>query len=138
MAGFSSAAGRVGPLVEREAELAAIVSALDAARAGAGSVLLIEGPAGIGKTALAAAVRRRAADDGMRVLHGRATELEREFPFGVVQQCLEPLVRRDADRERLLRGAALLVAPVFGGGAERVEAPPVGLLHGLYLSLIHI
>jgi predicted ATPase len=37
-------------LVERDAELATAVSALDSARSGAGSLLLIEGPAGIGKT----------------------------------------------------------------------------------------
>ena len=57
-----------------------LVSALDSARAGAGSVLLIEGPAGIGKPALVEAVRERAAQDGLRVLHGRGSEPREEAP----------------------------------------------------------
>ena len=120
------------PLVERDAELAALVSTLDAARAGAGSVVLIEGPAGIGKTALVHAARRRAAQDGMRVLHGRGTAFEREYPFGVVRQCLEPVVRRAEDRARLLTGAAQLAEPVLLGAPDDAGAAPVGLLHGLY------
>ena len=60
-----------GTLAERDAELAAIDAAIDAARGGAGSVVLIEGPAGIGKSALARAACARAAAAGMRVLHGR-------------------------------------------------------------------
>ena len=39
-------------LIEREPSLVAIDSALDEGRAGGGTALLIEGPAGIGKTAL--------------------------------------------------------------------------------------
>jgi DNA-binding CsgD family transcriptional regulator len=124
--------------VERDGELAALVSALDAARAGAGCVLLIEGPAGIGKTALAYAARRRAAEDGMRVLHGRGTELEREYPLGVVRQCLEPVVRRAADRARLLHGAAQLAEPVLLGAPEGSDAAPVGLLHGLYWLVANV
>ena len=37
-------------LVERQVELAAIGARLERARAGTGGVLLLEGPAGIGKT----------------------------------------------------------------------------------------
>ena len=68
----------------------------------------------------------------MRVLHARATEFEREYPFGVVRQCLEPVVRRHGDRERLLRGAAQLAGPVLLGVADAVDVPLPGLLHGLY------
>jgi DNA-binding CsgD family transcriptional regulator len=122
----------VAHLVERDAELAAAVSALDSARSGAGSLLLIEGPAGIGKTALADAARGRATRDGMRVLHARATELEQAFPFGVVQQCLAPVVRRAEDRERLLQGAAALAEPVLLAVPPDGPPPPAGLLHGLF------
>jgi peptidoglycan/xylan/chitin deacetylase (PgdA/CDA1 family) len=108
-------------LVERDAELAALVSTLDSARAGAGSLLLIEGPAGIGKTALAEAVRMRASQDGIRVLYGRGTEFEREYAFGVVRQCLVPAVRREDERARALRGAAQLAEPVLLGAPEGVE-----------------
>src|SRR4051812_6206513 len=68
----------------------------------------------------------------MRVLHGSGTELERAFPFGVVRQLLEPVVRHDVDRERLLQGAAKLAEPVLLGAPEGVEAAPLGLLHGVH------
>src|SRR5215470_3307914 len=66
------------PLEERDAELEAVARAVDAARAGTGAALLIEGPPGIGKTRLLAAAR--AAGD-VRVLSARGSELERDFPF---------------------------------------------------------
>jgi predicted ATPase len=83
--------------VERDEELAVLERLLDDARSGAGSVLLVEGSAGIGKTTLLAAARERAADSGMRVLHGRGTELEREYPLGVgtpVPRAGDPAGRR--------------------------------------------
>ncbi len=46
--------GATAELFERSDELQAIDSALREARAGNGSALVIEGPAGIGKTALLA------------------------------------------------------------------------------------
>ena len=119
-------------LVERDEELAALERLLADARSGTGSVVLVEGSAGIGKTTLLAAARERAADGGMRVLHGRGTELEREYPLGVARQCLEPAIRPDAERERRLRGAARLAGPVLLDVPEELEATPVGILHGLY------
>lgn len=118
--------------MEREEELAVIDALLGSARSGRGSVLLIEGPAGIGKTSLLGVARERALRSGMRVLHARGTEFEREYPLGVVRQCLEPAIRLEGDRERLFRGAAQLAAPSLLGVGEAVEATPVGILHGLY------
>ena len=119
-------------LVGREDELEAVAALLAAARAGTGGVLVVEGPAGIGKTSLLRGARERAAGEGMTVLHGRATELERDYPMALARQCLEPAVRRERDRDRLLRGAAALAAPVLLDVAGPVEATPVGVLHGLY------
>src|SRR6476469_6278889 len=65
-----------GPLLERSAELARIEAALGEARLGHGRFLMIEGPPGIGKTALLAAARAAAADAQMCVLRSRGTELE--------------------------------------------------------------
>ena len=59
------------PLLERSEELARIESALAEARAGRGTFVVVEGPAGIGKTALLAAARDAAAEGGMRVLRSR-------------------------------------------------------------------
>jgi len=68
----------------------------------------------------------------MRVLDARGTELEREYPLGVTRQCLGPAIRRQRDRARLLRGAALLAGPILLDVPEAVEASPVGILHGLH------
>jgi DNA-binding CsgD family transcriptional regulator len=122
-------------LLEREGELAAAGGLLAAARAGSGRLLLIEGPAGIGKSSLLEEARSGAAPLGFRVLAARGGELERDFAFGVVRQLLEPcLVRADAaERERLLSGAAALARVVFDPAAEDigVDAPHM-VLHGLY------
>lgn len=65
---------RVAPrvLVGRSAELAELDRALDAARAGRGSVVLVGGPAGIGKTCLVGELVERAGAGGVPVLRGRA------------------------------------------------------------------
>ena len=81
--------GTGGPgagLYEREAELAALSAALAEARAGTGGLVVVEGPAGIGKSRLLAEARAAAAARGMTVLTARGTDLEREAPFGVVAE----------------------------------------------------
>ena len=80
-------------LVERERELAALAALLADALGGEGRSALIEGPAGVGKTRLLAEVRRRAEAAGALVLFARGSDLEREFPFGVVRQLLEGMLQ---------------------------------------------
>jgi DNA-binding CsgD family transcriptional regulator len=124
-------------LLEREDELARIEHALELAQGGTGSLLLIDGPAGAGKTRLVQAARDEARAAGMKVLSARGGELEQEFPFGVAQQLFEPLLARAdaAGRDRLLRAAASLAAPALGLAAG-AEAPSqdseLASLHGLY------
>jgi DNA-binding CsgD family transcriptional regulator len=128
-----------GALCEREGELARVDALLVAARAGRGGVLLITGPAGIGKTVLLGAARERAGQAGMRVLAGRGGELEGGFSFGVARQLFEPLLAGAgaAEREALLAVAArrALIAledraggPLSAAGSE----PPFAVMHGLY------
>ncbi|MDP8910412.1 MAG: AAA family ATPase, partial [Chloroflexota bacterium] len=123
-------------LFERESEVEQVAAAIDAALAGEGSVVALEGQAGIGKTSLLADASRRACDAGMRVLSARGGELEREFAYGVVRQLFEaPLAAAEhADRERWLMGAAGLAAPVVSASATKHEAAadPNAILHGLY------
>jgi predicted ATPase len=99
----------VGSLRERERELAAVELLL----ARGGGVLVVEGRAGIGKTALAEQACQRAGELGHRVVRARGSELEAGFAFGVVRQLFE---RRLADagageREELLAGPAAAVSP---------------------------
>jgi DNA-binding CsgD family transcriptional regulator len=142
------AVAATGPLLERTQELARIESALAEARTGRGRLVVIEGPAGIGKTALLAAARARAAEGGMRVLRSRATELERDFVFGVVRQLFEPPLAEASELERadLLQGAAGVAAALLGlPGAARAPAaqgaavdPSFAILHGLYWLCVNL
>lgn len=130
------------PLLERSAELARIEAALDEARGGSGKFVVIEGPAGIGKTALLAAARAAAAEREMCVLRSRGTELEREFAFGVVRQLVEPPLAEASELERaeLLQSAAGVAAALLGlPGASDADSslassvdPSFAILHGLY------
>jgi predicted ATPase len=124
-------------LFERDRELAAIEGALAAAVAGAGWLLLFEGPAGIGKTALLEAVRKRASDAGVALASARGGELEGDFPYAVIRQLFEPLVRdaTAARRKRLLAGAARFAAPVVLAGKDGLATSTdagFAVIHGLY------
>src|SRR5215470_8671591 len=116
-----------GPLLERSDELARIESALSEARSGMGTLVVVEGPAGIGKTALLAAARTAAAEGGMRVLRSRATAMETNFAFGVVRQLFEPPLAEASEPERadLLQAAAGVAAGTLGlAGARPAEGRP--------------
>jgi ATP/maltotriose-dependent transcriptional regulator MalT len=118
-------------LLERSGELAVVHGALTAAAAGRGGALVIEGPAGIGKTRLLESARGAAvAEEGFRVLVARASPLERDFGFGVVRDLLTPVVRDPGDRAALLQGAARLAGPALDLG-ER-GAPTFAVCHGIY------
>ena len=102
-----------------------------AAAEGRGVAVLLEGPAGIGKTSLLEAALRL-AEGRLGVLAARGGELERDFAYGVVRQLFE---RRVADApERWLDGAAALAAPLVGleTGERPGDDPTAAALHGLY------
>ena len=63
------------PLLERATEMAALEEALERAAGGIGSMLLIEGPAGIGKTRVLAAGRDSALALGFAVRTARGGPL---------------------------------------------------------------
>jgi ATP/maltotriose-dependent transcriptional regulator MalT len=129
-------------LVERDRELAVLHALLADAVAGRGRVALIEGPAGIGKSRLLGELREAAARDGIPVLAARASELEREFPFGVVRQLLEAPLAAAAAPERLLAGAAAPAGPIFAAVGD--EAATTGgdggsaALHGLFWLTLNL
>ena len=95
--------GRARPtttgLLERGAELAHLKER-SLLWAGTGGVLVIQGPAGIGKSALVRVLGEHAAGQGVQKLSARASELERDFGFGVVRQLLETRVIRAGGSER--------------------------------------
>jgi DNA-binding CsgD family transcriptional regulator len=123
-------------LLERDTELTA-VTGLIAATPGGGRLLAIEGPPGIGKTALMMDAKALAQEAGLQVLAARGSELERSFSYGVVRQLFEPLLASlPADeRAELLAGSAALAAPLFDPAqvaAEPAADSSLATLHGLY------
>jgi len=131
-------------LLDRDGELEALAAGTERAHEGEGSVVLVEAPAGGGKSALLAAARARAAADGVRVLQARGAVLEREFAFGVARQLFEPALAPLGPDERagLLAGAASLAGPLLDGADPARTAPQgagaFGALHALYWLTVNL
>src|SRR5215207_308897 len=126
-------------LVERQGELRRLRVLLDGAVQGRGGVVLVDGPAGIGKTRLLEASCAAAVKRGVRVLTARGSDLERQFAYGVVRQLFEPMGTGSTPggRGHLLAGLAAYAEPVFAlnGLAEAGDAAPdrsAAVLHGLH------
>lgn len=119
-------------LLERGGELARIEEAIAALVRGHGGVLVVQGVAGIGKSALVRVLCEHAAEHGVQALTAQASELERDFGFGVVRQLLEARVVRAGESERaeLLAGAANLAGPVLSLDGDSGDS--FAALHGLY------
>src|ERR1700745_1167397 len=100
------------PLLERESALRRVRAVLESAGRSVGRVLLIEGDAGIGKTALLRAAALDTEQMRMQVLSARGGVLERSLGHGVARDLFEPaVVRAPAARRRaLLRGPAAIAA----------------------------
>ena len=96
----------------REAEIEALGEALSRVAAGGPAIVLVEGEAGIGKTRLLAQVLEDARGRGMQVAAGRAEELERTRPFGLLAAAMG--CARSAADPRRTAIAGLLAAPAAG------------------------
>ena len=108
--------------------------ALTQARAGVGQCISVEGPAGIGKTALLDLVKTMAYDGGFRVLDASGGELEIDLPFGVVRQLFGPVVIDRADWRSLFAGPASMARPVLSA-ADYPESLHSSGGSGLFESL---
>ncbi|QBS45361.1 AAA family ATPase [Nocardia sp. CS682] len=96
-------------LIGREQYLAALADLLDRAAAGNGSALVLRGAAGIGKSALLAAVRDAALERDLTVLSAVGVENEAGLCFAALHQLLHPLlpeaVKLPLAQQRTLRAA---------------------------------
>ncbi|MFJ1968292.1 ATP-binding protein [Streptomyces sp. NPDC087903] len=128
-------------LWERDEEVAAVERAVDvlcADRSSTGSLLVIRGEAGFGKTALLAETRRIAERRGCTVWSARGGETLRSVPFNVVRQLLQPaLVSLLPEEAREYLGDWYDIAgPALGitdPGAR--QADPQGVYDGLVAAV---
>ncbi|MET0510135.1 MAG: AAA family ATPase [Thermoleophilaceae bacterium] len=133
-------------LLERELELRELADALTDAEERRGRVVLVEAPAGLGKTSVLWAASAAAAEAGFACRRARASDLERDFAYGCVRQLLEPVVAKVSapERERLFEGAAGLSRGLFAPSGDTPSGSPsatpaadsaFSMLHGLYWLL---
>ncbi len=128
-----------GELVDRDSELSRLRRGVQELLAGQSGLMVVSGPAGIGKTRLLAEVKREAAAAGALVLSARGSQLEKEFGFGAVRQLFEPALS-SGERGDLLAGAAEAAAGVFDSApapTHRAEGL-FAVLHGLYWLTVNV
>ncbi|MFD4779122.1 AAA family ATPase, partial [Streptomyces sp. NPDC058427] len=127
------------PLVGRADELLLLSRQADAARAGRAGLVMLSGPAGIGKTSLLRTFVRSEACQDMTVLYGSCGETVAGAGYGGVRALFAGLglSGKDAADSPLLRGNARRALPALlaqhvgqEGGPAVSAAYPV--LHGLY------
>ena len=108
--------------VGRADELGELERALDEVEEGKPAALELVGEPGIGKSRLISELIARADARGQLVLSGRASELERDLPFGVFVDAIDEYLRgleprrRDALDEEI-RSALAPIFPSLGDGA---------------------
>lgn len=124
-------------LLERKAELSEIRALLRH-----GGAMVVEGGAGLGKTALLDAACTLANQQRRLVFRARGSDLEGDFALGVVRQLFERYCADASEDERgvLFAGHAHAARAVLVPGASsRVEqGATFALLHGLYWLTINI
>ncbi|MBD0708717.1 MULTISPECIES: AAA family ATPase [unclassified Streptomyces] len=107
-----------------------------------GGVLAYAAPTGLGKTALLAEIRRRAAARGCTVLSARGGEQEQRVAFHVARQLLQPQLAHATDAELRERLGSWydIVGPALGLRAPTEGSPPdpQGLRDGLDWVLTHL
>jgi class 3 adenylate cyclase/tetratricopeptide (TPR) repeat protein len=99
------------PFVGRTDELARLEARLEDARGGRGSIVVLAGEPGVGKTRVAEEFAERAAASGAQVLRGRCYEGEWAPPFGPFVEAIQAYVR-EADPSALRAD--------LGGGAPTI------------------
>ena len=99
-------------LVGRDAEVGQLGAVLARADEGAGSLVLVSGEAGIGKTRLCAELRRWHQQRGGRVLLGRAAAQEASLPYAALADMLRAARRAEPAVWEAARARAGILWPV--------------------------
>ena len=129
-------------LLEREGELGQIRELARRLNDAHGGLVLIEGEAGIGKSAILRQGASELEREGLSVLTARGGELERDFPLGVARQLLErevDLTLTEREGEAAAGPAELAVAALRGQLDPPRGAPdPFSVQHGLYWLVAYL
>lgn len=127
-----------GALLDREAELAVLERAVIDAKASEAQLVVIEGPAGIGKSRLLLEAREMAEQAGFVNVVSRGNEFEREYAFGVVRQMIASALR--AQGENLVGPEAAVAREMLqeltGGGGSEGESTTFTIFENLYWSTV--
>jgi DNA-binding NarL/FixJ family response regulator len=91
--------------IGRDAPLHALLERLDNAIAGSGSVVLLGGDAGVGKSRLARDLKKEASSRQIRIIEGRCTSTESSVPYAPLMNAL---------RFRIAKGEGEAVAEMLG------------------------
>lgn len=119
----------------RDAELSLLDGALAGLRAGRGQTVLIEGEAGIGKSALLAAALSPLRAGECEVLRGSCDKLTQRFALSAMIQALE--IRESAPDERRAQVAAELSRPALASGVGVLSGDPVMAALEQLVGLVH-
>jgi predicted ATPase len=131
--------------VGREAEVSAIRAAIDRALSGQGSLVMLGGGPGVGKTRLAIEMSEYASRKGFRCFVGRCYERDEPFPFlpfvEIIESTLAQAPSLNDYRRRMGDNAAELaqIAPslrrVFTDIPQPLELPPAQQRRYLFQSV---
>ena len=133
------------PLVGREPEMSVVRTALREVTSGAGSVLLITGEPGLGKTRLVHECRKLfmawagAASGRLPLwLEGQAASYTSSLPFGLYQRLLSAWVGAapEADEERALAALVRAMKAAFGPKADDGQVGLLAQIMGLGSSMV--
>ena len=123
---------QVTPLVGRDADMSQLGAVLTRAGEGTGTLVLVSGEAGIGKTRLCAELARLQRQGGGRVLIGRSTPEEASIAYAALSDALraarraEPAVWEAARaRAGVLWGVTPELAGKAGGQGRSADRPVV-------------
>ena len=113
--------------IGREAPLKALVERLDGAISGSGSVVLVGGNAGIGKSRLIRDLKQQASSRQVRIIEGRCTSTESSVPYAPLMNALRFRIEKGEGEAvaQILGPLRAVLAPIFpqlearqGGGVD--------------------
>ena len=123
-----------GPLIERDGELDVLHEAVNGLARGAGRVVVIDGSAGLGKSALIDYAATIAARAGCTIRRAAPSPQERQFAFGVVRTLLETPLADASEHERteLLDGAAAAAGALLLDGVMPLGGDATPIAHSVF------